>query len=68
MAQELNMGTWADEYLTMIDDCEKRESRLTEWETGFIDSIRNRLERELPLSAKQTETLDKIWERATARG
>ena len=62
------MGTWVDEYLTMVEDCEKRESRLTDWETGFIDSIRNRLERELPLSAKQTEILDKIWERATARG
>lgn len=52
----------------MIDDCEKRESKLTEWESGFIDSIRNRLEQEKPLSSKQTETLDKIWERVTARG
>ena len=68
MAQELNTGTWADEYLTMVDDCEKRESRLTEWEIGFLDSIRHRLERELLLSAKQPEALDKIWERATARG
>lgn len=62
------MGTWADEYLTMVDDCEKRESRLTEWEAGFIDSIRNRLEREQRLTPKQTETLDRIWERATANG
>jgi hypothetical protein len=62
------MATWVDEYLAMVEDCEKRESRLTEWEAGFIDSIRSRLERELPLSAKQIETLDKIWERATSRG
>jgi len=62
------MATYSDEYLTMVKDCEKRESRLTEWEQGFVDSIRHRLERKQPLSAKQTETLDKIWERATARG
>lgn len=62
------MATWIDEYMTLIEDCEKRESRLTEWEVGFVDSIRHRLERELPLSPKQIETLDKIWERATGEG
>lgn len=61
------MATWVDGYLTLVDDCEKRESRLTEWESGFLDSIRHRLENEQPLSAKQIETLDKIWERVTAR-
>lgn len=60
------MSTWVDEYVTIVEDCEKRESRLTEWETGFIDSIRGQLERERPLSAKQIETLEKIWERATS--
>ena len=62
------MATWVDEYLTLVEDCEKRESRMTEWEAGFVDSIRHQLEKEQPLSAKQTETLDKIWERVTARG
>lgn len=62
------MATWADEYLTMIEDCERRESRLTEWEVGFLDSIRHRLEGGKPLTERQTETLEKIWERATARG
>jgi hypothetical protein len=60
--------SWASEYLKLVDDCEKRESRLTEWEAGFIDSIRSQLEREKPLSQKQTETLDRIWERVTANG
>ena len=62
--------TWIDEYMTLVEDCEKRESRLTEWEQGFIDSIRNRLEKDepRPLSPKQIETLDEIWERATANG
>ena len=62
------MTTWTDEYLTMVEDCEKRESRLTEWEQGFIDSVRNQLEREKPLSPNQIETLEQIWERATANG
>lgn len=56
---------WVGEYMTMVEDCEKRESSLTEWEVEFIDSIRHRLEREQPLSAKQTEILEKIWDRAT---
>ena len=62
------MSTWVHEYLSLVSDCEMRESRLTEWEQGFIASIRERLEKELPLTPKQTDTLDKIWERATARG
>ena len=35
---------WADEeYLQLVDDCEARESRLTDWERGFVASIRERL-------------------------
>lgn len=54
-----------DEHLTMVEDCENRESKLTDWERGFIDSLRAQLERSRPLSAKQAETLDAIWERIT---
>lgn len=59
---------WIDEYMQMIEDCEARESKLTEWEEGFVDSIRNRLEAAIPLTAKQSETLDNIWERVTKNG
>lgn len=62
----MSRATWVDEYLRMVDDCEKRESKLTEWESIFVDSIRSRLEKEQPLSAKQTEMLDKIWQRVVA--
>jgi len=62
------MASWADEYFTMLDDCEKRESRLTDWERGFVDSLRSQLERDCRPSAKQIETLDNIFERATACG
>jgi len=62
------MVSWADEYFTMLDDCEKRESRLTDWERGFVDSLRSQIERDRRPSEKQLETLDNIWERATANG
>jgi hypothetical protein len=62
------MATWVDEYTTMIDDCEKRESQLTDWERGFIDSLRDWLGRGKPLTPKQTEALERVWERVTASG
>lgn len=57
-----------DEHLEMIADCEARESRLTEWEAGFIDSVRNQIEDGRSLSQKQGSTLSTIWEAATERG
>lgn len=62
------MTTWADEYITLLDDCEKREERLTDWERGFIDSLRRKIEAGRRPSPKQIETLDGLWEKATARG
>lgn len=59
------MSTWADEYLTMIDDCEKREQRLTDWERGFIDSLGRQLAQGRRPTDRQIETLDDIWEKAT---
>lgn len=59
---------WTTPYLQLVSDCEKRESRLTEWERGFIQSIRELLENGIPLSPKQSEVLDQVWERATERG
>lgn len=58
----------SNEHLEMIEDCEARESRMTEWEVGFIDSIRNQIENGKRLSTKQEEKLDRIWESVTARG
>lgn len=57
-----------DDPLQLIADCEARESRLSDWERGFIDSIRHQLEQGRTLTRKQADTLDDIWERATARG
>lgn len=56
-----------EEERQMIKDCEARESRLTDWERGFIDSL-SRLPDTWSLSEKQKSVLDRAWERATAKG
>ena len=60
--------TTTDEALQMVADCEARESRLSEWEANFIDSIRHQLARGRALTERQAETLDRIWNKATERG
>ena len=62
------MTTWQDEYATLLDDCEAREERLTEWERGFCDSLRAQITEGRRPTPKQIEALDRAWERATARG
>ena len=62
------MSTWQDEYVTLLDDCERREERLTDWERGFVDSLRRQIEQGRRPTPKQIEALDRAWERATARG
>ena len=62
------MSTTTDEALQMVADCDARESRLSEWEGQFIDSIRRQLERGRALTERQDESLAKIWEKATERG
>jgi hypothetical protein len=57
-----------DEHLQQVEDCESREQRLSDWERGFIDSIRRQLESGRALTEKQAEALDSIWEKATAKG
>ena len=62
------MSTWQDEYVTLLDDCERREERLSDWERGFVDSLRRQIEQGRRPTPKQLEALDRAWERATARG
>ena len=51
-----------EEHETMIEDCEKRSEKLTDWECDFIDSL-SRRDREL--TTKRAETLEQIWDRVT---
>ncbi len=57
--------SYSSEYIKMVEDCEARESRLTDWERKFISSIGEQLENERPLSEKQVESLEQIWDRVT---
>lgn len=57
-----------NEHEQMVKDCVDRESRLSDWSRSFIDSIERQLSAGRTLTTKQAETLDKIWEEATARG
>ncbi len=58
----------SDEIGQMIDDCETRESRLSEWEAEFIDSLRHQLANGRNLTERQVEKLESIWEKATKHG
>jgi len=49
----------------LVQDIETRESKLTDWERNFIDSIQSQALKGIPLSTKQTECLNRIWERVT---
>lgn len=62
------MTTWADEYVIMLEDCEQRSERLSDWEAGFVDSLQRQIADGRRPTPKQVETLDNIWERATKRG
>ena len=62
------MTDWTEEYLTLIEDCEARESKMTEWEQEFMDSLRKQIEKGRRPSVKQVEVLDRVWEKVTSKG
>lgn len=55
-----------DELVTMVNDCQARERRMSEWERSFMDSIELWLGKANDLSPRQIETLHRIWEKVTA--
>ena len=58
----------SDETETMLDDIEVREDQLSDWERGFIDSLRERVDNQRSLTEKQEDVLDRIWNRVTEKG
>ena len=54
--------------LQLLEDCEHREERLSDFERGFVDSLKRQIEDGRGLSKKQAQLLDEIWARATERG
>lgn len=57
-----------DDQSVMISDCISRESRMNEWERGFIQSISEYFDDGGFLSETQNEILERIWNRVTAKG
>lgn len=53
-----------EDYMEMIEACEREESKLTDWERNFIDSMRRQLENGDTLSVNQSDKLTQIWENA----
>jgi len=62
------MSRWQDTYLEMLDDCEKRQSLMSDWEATFVDNLYHWLDTGSSLSQKQIEKLENIWERVTRNG
>ena len=54
-----------DEVNAMIEDCMKRESKMTSWECEFIQSLEEQNNTEHGLSKRQLAMLEEIWERIT---
>lgn len=59
------MTTKHEENVQMIKDCEDRESKLTNWELGFIAGISQRVADGRALTDQQAATLNEIWDRIT---
>jgi hypothetical protein len=57
-----------EEHYSMVEDCTARESRLSEWEAGFIESITEALHNGKSLTERQEEILNSIWEKVTQKG
>lgn len=50
---------------TLLADITRRSSRLNEWETAFIKSVKKTIESGTPLSKKQIDKIEEVWERVT---
>lgn len=54
-----------DEQAQLLEDCETREEKLSDWERNFIDSIGKQMAEGHSLTDKQVERLEEIWEKVT---
>lgn len=52
----------------MIQDCLDLDEHLSEWEADFMFSLDEQMSNRDWISEKQYNTLEKIWNRVTARG
>jgi len=68
MQERSSVATSQDDTMVMIEDCEERESRLSDWDRTFIDSIKKTLTSGGSLTRRQLEALESVWNEATAKG
>ena len=61
MSEPSTYHEWPD----MIEDCQERDEKLSDWDRQFLDSIEQLLSRGGTLTDKQRDTLDALWERVT---
>ncbi len=54
-----------DEHVQMVADCMKRDSKMSEWEIHFIDSVSMQLDKGRALTEKQADRLELIWNKVT---
>jgi hypothetical protein len=54
-----------DDINQMIDDCEARDTKMSEWEQNFISDISKVLSDGKALTIRQEAKLEMIWERVT---
>jgi hypothetical protein len=54
-----------EETMAMLDDCIKRDNKMSTWECDFVESVKDQLIAHGRLSEKQLATLNKIWEKVT---
>jgi len=50
----------------MLDDCETLESKLSDWERGFVTSLRERLDSGNDLTENQSEKLFEVHDRVVS--
>lgn len=53
------------QWRSQIADCTTRESLLSDWERGFIESVGTVVESGYTLTERQILKLDQIWTRVT---
>lgn len=57
-----------EDHHEMIEDCLDRESRMSDWEEEFIESLEEWLANGKTLTERQAEKLEDVWERVTKNG
>lgn len=63
MISEETRKKWKAKVETILKSVEAGNLELNEWETGYIDSIDEQLSKGKDLSFKQSQCLNKIFER-----